>query len=135
MCRAFGGGAGTERDGAALAGREQPLEPGQGSELGTAPAANASARWRTTTCRGLASGMPRSSSLASGQATARLPLRSFGGHAPLRAGARLRRPRPAPPRLHVAPGIVVGIGRFLGSALAFGNLAAPFLFGFRALPA
>src|SRR6266508_5360146 len=38
MCRAFGGGTGTERDGAALARREQPLEPGHGSELGAAPA-------------------------------------------------------------------------------------------------
>src|SRR5436309_2104730 len=52
--------------------------------------------------------------LALRQGAARLPLRSVGGHARLRAGARLRR---APPR------VVIGIGRLLRRPLRFRHVA------------
>ena len=61
--------------------------------------------------------------LAPRQAPAGLPLRSAGGHAGLRAGARLRRARPRAAAARAAPGIVVGIGRLLGRALGLGDVA------------
>src|SRR5205807_2989470 len=111
-----------ERNGATPARREQPLEPRQGPELGAGPA-RARLRGRVRShagdslpaCRAVRALAPR-------QAPARLPIRSAGGHAGLRAGARLRGARPAPDGSQAAPGIVVGIGRFLGGAFALGNV-------------
>src|SRR5207245_11718630 len=92
--RLGGWSVGSGGTGAAPARGDQPLEPLQGPELGAAPA-RACVRGRVRphagdplpACRAVRA-------LASRQATARVPLRPAGGHAPLRAGARLRRPRP-----------------------------------------
>src|SRR5262249_26244784 len=58
-----------------------------------------------------------------GQAAARLSLRSAGSHARLRAGAGLRRARFRSSGARGPPGIVVGYGRLLRRALLFGNVA------------
>src|SRR5213079_2575393 len=119
----LGRGAGRrERNRATPARRDQPLEPRQGPELGAAPTrTRPGGRVRPhagdslPACRSVRALAPR-------QAPARLPLRSAGGHAGLRAGARLRRARSAPDGTQAAPGIVVGIGRFLGGAFALRNV-------------
>src|SRR5207247_11067063 len=112
---------GSERERATPARRDQPLEPRQGPELGAAPA--------RTRLRGRLRSHARDSvpprralrSLASRQATGRLPLRPARGHTGLSAGAWLRRARGAPSSSRVAPGGGVGSGRLPGRPFALGT--------------
>ena len=82
---------GSERQGTAPAGRDQPLESRQGSELGAAASRSACARSRYDHMQG-----DRFRHAAQfvrwrpDKPPQRLPLRSARGHARLRAGARLR---------------------------------------------
>ena len=94
LARLGGGAGGSEREGAAAARGNQPVESGQGSELGAAPA-RARLRGRVRPHAGVSLPACRAvPALAPRQAPARLPLRSAGSHARLRARARLRRTPP-----------------------------------------
>ena len=80
-----------QRQGAADARREQPVESRQGSELGAAPAgAGVRGGVRPHAGHALPARRPLRA-LAHRQAPRGLPLRSAGGHARLRARARVRR--------------------------------------------
>src|SRR5262249_24091939 len=103
--------------------REQPLEPWEGPQLG-APPARARLRGSVRPHAGYAFPPRRAvPALAPRQAPAGLPLRPAGGHAGLRALARLRRPRSSRRRLRASPGIVIGVGRLLGGALLLRHVA------------